>query len=113
MASDEHVATALKEFARALLQGSRDGAANGDPLSEERQGERRQQLKGLSERVEAIASDPSTATYLGFAAVWTEAQRLGVEVPREITMAVASAFMQRRVSVNLTAFSAPKPQRTD
>ena len=94
MASDEDVATALKDFARALLQSSSEGAP-ANPLSEERQGERRKQLKGLSERVEAMASDPSTATYLGFAAVWTEAQELGIEVPREITMAVASAFMQR------------------
>src|SRR4029078_13519038 len=95
MASDEHVAKALKDFGRALVQGSRDGAANGGPLSEERQGERRKQLKGLSARVETMASDPSTATYLGFEGVWKEAQELGVEVPREITMAVASAFMQR------------------
>src|SRR5262245_40638244 len=113
MASDEHVATALKEFARAILQGSRNGAADGGALSEERQGERRKQLKGLSERVEAMAGDPSTATYLGFAAVWTEAQELGIEIPRKITMAIATAFMQRRVSVNLAAFSAPKSERTD
>jgi hypothetical protein len=85
MASDEHVATALKEFATAHLQGSRDGAANDGPLSERRQGERDKQLKGLSERVEAMATDLSPATYLGFAAVWTEAQELGVEVPSEIT----------------------------
>jgi hypothetical protein len=32
---------------------------------------------------------------MGFAAVWTEAQGLDVEVPTEITMAVASAFTQR------------------
>jgi hypothetical protein len=95
MASDEHVATALKEFATALLQGLRDGAANGDPLSQKRQGERLKQLKGLSERVQAMANNPQAATYLGFEGIWKEAQQLGVEVPTEITMAVASAFVQR------------------
>jgi hypothetical protein len=95
MASDEHVATALKEFARALLQSSRDGAANADPLSQKRQGERLKQLKGLSERVEVMANNPQAATYLSFEGIWKQAQQLGVEVPREITMAVASAFMQR------------------
>ena len=72
MASDEHVATALKEFATALLQGSRDGAANGDPLSQKRQGERLKQLKGLSERVQAMANNPQAATYLGFEGIWKE-----------------------------------------
>ena len=95
MASDEHVAAALKEFATALLQGLRDGAANGDPLSQKRQGERLKQLKGLSERVQAMANNPQAATYLGFQDIWNEAQQLGVEVPTEITMAVASAFVQR------------------
>jgi hypothetical protein len=52
-------------------------------------------LKGLSERVQAMANNPQAATYLGFQDIWNEAQQLGVEVPRQITMAVASAFMQR------------------
>jgi hypothetical protein len=94
MASDEHVATALRAFAKALLQGLRNSTANGGPLSEQGR-ERGEQLKGLSDRVRAMANNPQAATYLGFEGIWNEAQQLGVEVPREITMAVASAFIQR------------------
>jgi hypothetical protein len=94
MASDEHVATALRAFAKALLQGLRNGAANGGPPSQQER-ERGKQLKVLSERVEAMANNPPTATYLGFEGVWKEAQQLGVEVTSDITIAVASAFMQR------------------
>jgi hypothetical protein len=53
VASDEHVATALRAFADALIQGWRNGGTSGGSLSEEH--ERRNRLKGLSERVQAMA----------------------------------------------------------
>jgi hypothetical protein len=93
--ADEHVATALRAFADALIQGSRNNGTSGGPLSEEQKVERRKRLRGLSDRVQAIAAKPCSATYLGFESIWKEAQELGVEVPSDITMAVASAFMQR------------------
>jgi hypothetical protein len=77
------------------MQGSRNGGAVGGTLSEEQKVERRKRLKGLSDRMQAMAANPSAATYVGFEGVWKEAQELGVEVPSEITMAVASAFVQR------------------
>jgi hypothetical protein len=91
MASDEHVATALRAFAKALLQGSRVSGA----LSEEQEAVRRKHLEGLSKSAQVLAVNPRAATYLGFERIWKEARELGVEVPSEITMAVASAFMQR------------------
>jgi hypothetical protein len=91
MASDEHVAAALRAFAKALLQGSRINAVTDGPLS----AGRREQLEGLSKRAQVMAVNPRAATYLGFERIWKEARELGVEVPSEITMAVASAFMQR------------------
>jgi hypothetical protein len=94
MASDEHVATALRAIAKALLQGLRNSTANGYPLSEQERA-RGKQLKGLSERVETVANNPQAATYLGFEGIWREAQQLGVEVTSDITIAVASAFVQR------------------
>jgi hypothetical protein len=95
MASDEQVATALRAFADALMQSSRNSGTSGGPLSEEQKVKRRNRLKSLSERVQAMANNPPTATYLGFEDIWKEAQQLGVEVTSEITIAVASAFMQR------------------
>jgi hypothetical protein len=95
MASDEHVTTALQAFAKALLQGARNRTPNGDPSFEEHKEERRQRLNGLSAQVQVMANSPRTATYLGFERVWKEAREMDVEVPSEITMAVASAFMQR------------------
>ena len=97
MASDEHVATALRELAKALLEGSRNSAsaAHGDSLPEEPDGDRRKRLKSLSEQVQAMANNPRAATYLGFEGAWKQARELGAEVPSEITIAVASAFMQR------------------
>ena len=89
------MATALRAFAKALLQGSRINAVTDGPLSEEQKARRREQLEGLSKRTQVIAVDPSADTYLGFEGIWKEAQELGVEVPSEITMAIASAFMQR------------------
>jgi hypothetical protein len=96
MASDEHVATALRAFADVLMRCSRNGSGKDDgTLSEEQRVERGKQLKGLSERVQAMANNPQAATYLGFEGVWKEAQELGVEVTSDITVAVASAFLQR------------------
>jgi hypothetical protein len=95
MASDGHVATALQAFAKALLQASRIRTPNGDPSFEEQEGERRKRLNSLSAQVQVLANNPRAATYLGFERVWKEARELDVEVPSEITMAVASAFMQR------------------
>ena len=63
MASDEHVATALRAFADALMQGTRNGGAGGGALSEEQKIERRKGLKGLSERVQARAANPNAATW--------------------------------------------------
>ena len=94
MASDELVATALRAFAKALLQGLRNGAENGGLVSEQER-VRGEQLKDLSERVQAMANNPQAATYLGFEGVWKEAQQLGVEVTSDITITVASAFIQR------------------
>ena len=59
MASDEHVATALREFAKALLEGSRNSArtAHGNPLSEERQRDRRKRFEGaLRKRLKRTTS---------------------------------------------------------
>jgi hypothetical protein len=77
------------------LQLSRNRTASGEPSFEEQEGERRKRLNSLSEQVHVMANNPRTATYLGFERVWKQARDLGVEVPSEITMAVASAFMQR------------------
>ena len=51
MACDEHVATALREFAKALLEGSRNSArtAHGNPVSESGSETAANGLKGLSE----------------------------------------------------------------
>src|SRR6516164_4970143 len=64
MASDELVATALRAFAKALLQGLHNGAENGGLVSEQER-VRGEQLKDLSERVQAMANNPQAATYLG------------------------------------------------
>jgi hypothetical protein len=85
----------LRAFAEALMQGWRNTGASGGPISDEQKVERRKRLKGLSDRVQAMAANPQAATYLGFEGIWKEAQELGVEVLSEITMAIASAFMQR------------------
>jgi hypothetical protein len=90
-----NVATALKAFADALMQGWRNSGASGGPISDEQKVERRKRLKDLSDRVQAMAANPQAATYLGFEGIWKEAQELGVEVPSDVTMAVASAFLQR------------------
>ena len=97
MASDEHVATALREFAKALLEGSLTSAsaAHGNSLPEEPDGDRHKRLKSLSEEVQAMANNPQAATYLGFEGAWKQARELGAEVPTEIIMSVASAFVQR------------------
>jgi hypothetical protein len=42
-----------------------------------------------------MASSPRTATYQAFDTILNEAQRLGVELDREIAIRVASAFVQR------------------
>ena len=67
---------------------------NGGLVSEQER-VRGEQLKDLSERVQAMANNPQAATYLGFEGVWKEAQQLGVEVTSDITITVASAFIQR------------------
>jgi hypothetical protein len=61
MASDEHVATALRAFADTLMQGSRDSGTSGGPLSEEQKVERRKSLKALSELVYPMAANPSAS----------------------------------------------------
>jgi hypothetical protein len=92
MASDEHVAAALGEFAQELARSSRKEVRASTP-KQSRAGEQR--LKALSEMARAMARDPRTATYLAFDAILNEAQRLGAEVDHEITIRVASAFVQR------------------
>jgi hypothetical protein len=42
-----------------------------------------------------MASNPRTATYQAFDTILNEAQHLGVEFDRKITIRVASAFVQR------------------
>jgi hypothetical protein len=65
MASDEHAATALGDFAKALAQTSHVNPTIG-ALSEDQDAERRKRLRGLSARVQAMAASPRTATYQEF-----------------------------------------------
>jgi hypothetical protein len=95
MASDEHVATALNAFAKALVQGSHVNLTTGSLLSEDQEAVRRKRLHDLSARVQAMAASPRTATYQGFERFRREAQELGAEVASEVLISVASAFMQR------------------
>jgi hypothetical protein len=92
MASDDDVAAALGEFAQELGRHSRKKVRAPTPLQNRAQ---QQRLKALSEIARTMAGSPCTATYQAFDIIWNEAQRLGVELDREITISVASAFVQR------------------
>ena len=95
MASDEHVASALRAFAKALLQSSHVNLTRDALLSEDQDAVRRKRLQDLSARVQAMAASPRTATYQELDSTRREAQELGAEVANEILIGVASAFMQR------------------
>ena len=92
MGSDDDVATALGEFAKELGRQSRKELGTRTPVQSSA---REQRLRALSDMARTMASNPRTATYQAFDIIWNEAQRLGVELDREITISVASAFVQR------------------
>lgn len=95
MASDEHVATALRAFAKALMQSSHANLTGDALLSKDQEAVRRKRLQDLSARVQAMAASPRNATYQEFDSIRREAQELGADVASDILIGVASAFMQR------------------
>src|ERR1700686_1646613 len=95
MASDEHVATALRAFAKALMQSSHANMSGDAPLSGDQDAVRRKRLQDLAAGVQAMAASPRAATYQGFDSTRREAQELGAQVASEILINVASAFRRR------------------
>jgi hypothetical protein len=96
MASDDHVAAALNDFAKEVIGNSRaDLDGGGGLLSREQAEARRHRLHQLATATEAMAASPRTATYQAFERILEQAQELGAQVERETIIRVASAFMLR------------------
>src|SRR6478672_1189426 len=96
MASDDHVAAALNDFAKEVIGNARADLDGGGGLLSRQQAEaRRRRLHQLSTAAEAMATSPRTATYQAFERILKQAQELGAQVEGETIIRVASAFMQR------------------
>ena len=95
MASDEHVAAALADFAKEIRRGSRAELGVGRTLSAQQEIIRRRRLEELATEAEVMATDPRIATYRVFERSLKEVQALGVRIESETIIRVASAFMQR------------------
>jgi hypothetical protein len=92
MASNDDVAAALSEFAQRLARHSQRRTRPSTPGQIDA---REQRLWALSEMARTMACSSHMATYQAFDTILKEAQRLGAELDPEITIRVATAFVQR------------------
>jgi hypothetical protein len=95
MASDDHVAAALKVFTTEVRRISRIELDEGGALSPAESDRRRLRLKELANEAEALAAEPRAATYQRFAQILSQVQELGASPAAEVIIDVASAFLQR------------------
>jgi uncharacterized protein YigA (DUF484 family) len=94
MASNDHVAAALEAFAKDLKR-SCPSEFDGTTVFSAQMDIGRQHIKQLAAEVEALVSNPRTATYQGFEHILKQAQQLGAQIDGETIIGVASAFLQR------------------
>ena len=106
MASHEHLAAALRDFAKEVSRNTRSDPRGGGILSRQEDDLRRRRLQGLAADAEAMAANPETATYLGFAEILKQVQQLHGQPESETIIRVASAFVQRP---HVTATYRPAP----
>ena len=106
MASHEHLAAALRDFAKEVSRNSRSDLWGGGVLSRQEDDLRRTRLQGLAADAEAMAANPQTATYRGFDEILNQVQQLHGQPEGETIILVASAFVQRP---HVSAAFAPRP----
>ena len=106
MASFEHLAAALRDFAKEISRNSRSDPGGGGALSRQEADLRRRRLQGLAADAEAMAANPQAATYLRFDEILKQVQQLHGQPEGETIIRVASAFVQ---CPNVSAAFAPSP----
>jgi hypothetical protein len=90
---DEHIAAALKAFAKQLREAAEVGAL--EPSSTRKSEARRERLHQIAKEIEVLAEHSQSASYQAFARLLDKARRAGATIAGETVFAVGRTFVGR------------------